>query len=237
MWLPRLATATLTPPPFEGDNSPRSPFPSQYARMSDSLNITTYTGGLVGTNGYLVEGPEGLILVDAPAGISDAIRTGLAPVALLLTHQHFDHVEEVAALAELGVPIYAHQAYSADLVLDEAARRWGMPVTIPPFSVNHALEGESTLSLAGLDFSLLHVPGHSPDSLCFHLPDEEVLFGGDTLFAGSVGRTDLPGGRHAIFANEIREKLLTLPGATVVHPGHGPTTTISQEAANNPFLA
>ena len=202
-----------------------------------SVTITTFTGGLVGTNGYLVEGPGGLVLVDAPAGISEKLSTDQHLVALLLTHQHFDHVEEVAALAAQGIPIYAFHDYSPDLVLDEAARRWGMPVTIPPFTVDHVLEGKIDLNIAGLSFSLLHVPGHSPDSLCYHLPDDEILFGGDTIFAGSVGRTDLPGGQHAIFADEIRAKLLTLPGATTIHPGHGPATTIAREAASNPFLA
>ena len=198
--------------------------------------ITTYTGGFVATNGYLLEGPEGLIVIDAPAGIAQQLPAGTTPAAVLLTHQHFDHVEDVASLAALGPPLYAHEAYSPGLVLDEAARRWGMPVTIPPFEVSVTLAGESRLTVGGLEFALLHVPGHSPDSLCFHLEGEEALFGGDTLFAGSVGRTDLPGGQHRIFADQIREKLLTLPGATRVYPGHGPPTTIAAEAAGNPFL-
>lgn len=205
--------------------------------MADSLSIKTYTGGLVGTNGFLVRGPGGIVLVDAPAGIADELSSDEHPVALLLTHQHFDHVEDVAALAAQGVPIYAFSAYSPLLVLDEAARRWGMPVEIPPFAVDHLLKGESSVEVAGLTFSLLHVPGHSPDSVCYHLPDDGILFGGDTLFAGSIGRMDLPGGDHRIFADEIRSKLLTLPGETKVHPGHGPATTIAREAAGNPFLA
>lgn len=197
----------------------------------------TYTGGMVATNGYLLEGPEGLVIIDAPAGITDKIPAGVTPAALLLTHQHFDHVEDVAALSALGVPVYAFRPYHTDLVLDEEARRWGMPVTIPPFVVDEVLEGESHLAVAGLKFSLLHVPGHSPDSVCFHLDDADFVFGGDTLFAGSVGRTDLPGGQHGIFVNEIRGKLLSLPEATQVFPGHGPSTTIGVEAEENPYLA
>ena len=204
--------------------------------MSQSPKITTYTGGLVGTNGYLVEGPEGIVVIDAPAGISERLASDQHPVALLLTHQHFDHVEDVAALSAGGVPVHAWSPYSPDLVLDEAARRWGMPVTIPPFHVDHLLEGAETVEVAGLRISLLHVPGHSPDSVCFHLPEAEVLFGGDTLFAGSVGRTDLPGGDPALFSAEIGAKLLPLPGETSVHPGHGPATTIAREIASNPFL-
>lgn len=199
--------------------------------------IKTHTGGLVGTNGHILEGPDGLIVVDAPADLLSAIPEGKTPVAALLTHQHFDHVEEVAALSELGVPIYAYEAYSPNLVLDEAARRWGMPVTIPPFEVDVVLKDQSDLQVAGLEFTLLHVPGHSTDSLCFYLPEDGIVFGGDTLFAGSIGRTDLPGGQHRIFLDQIREKLLTLPGATTVYPGHGPSTTIQEEVTKNPYLA
>jgi glyoxylase-like metal-dependent hydrolase (beta-lactamase superfamily II) len=198
--------------------------------------ITTFTGGLVGTNGYLVEGPGGLVIIDAPAGISESLASDQHPAAVLLTHQHFDHVEDVAALAAQGVPVHAWSGYAPDLVLDEAARRWGMPVTIPPFEVDQILDGKTSLEVAGLTFTLLHVPGHSPDSVCFHLPDAGTLFGGDTLFAGSIGRTDLPGGDPDLFSREIRAQLLPLPGETTVHPGHGPATTIAREIASNPFL-
>jgi hydroxyacylglutathione hydrolase len=112
-----------------------------------------------------------------------------------------------------------------------------MPVTISPFEVDHVLAGEMTLEVGGLSFSLRHVPGHSPDSLCFHLPAEGVLFGGDTVFAGSIGRTDLPGGEPAIFREAIRAGILSLPEETVIYPGHGPRTTVGREAASNPFLS
>jgi hydroxyacylglutathione hydrolase len=90
--------------------------------------------------------------------------------------------------------------------------------------------------VGGLDLDLRHVPGHSPDSLVFHLPEEEFAFAGDTLFAGSIGRTDLPGGRHPQLLEAIREQLFTLAPMTRILPGHGPETTISKEVAGNPYL-
>jgi glyoxylase-like metal-dependent hydrolase (beta-lactamase superfamily II) len=196
-----------------------------------------FTGGSVSTNGYLLEGPEGLLVVDAPRGIVEAVKeTGLKPQALLLTHQHFDHVEDAAALARLGATIYAWSPWSSELILDEAARRWGLPVTIEPFTVDSPLSGQDGLTVAGLELDLRHVPGHSPDSVVFHLPEEEFALAGDTLFAGSIGRTDLPGGRHRDLLEAIRTQLFTLAPTTRILPGHGPETTIAQEVAANPYL-
>ncbi|MDE0825660.1 MAG: MBL fold metallo-hydrolase [Akkermansiaceae bacterium] len=197
----------------------------------------TYTGGSVSTNGYLLETPEGLIVVDAPEGMAEQVRaTGLTPLALLLTHHHFDHVEDAAELAQMGASIHAFAPMSPDLTLAEEAARWGLPITIEPYTVDRILEGEQTLDLAGQTFDLLHVPGHSPDSLVFHLAKQAIAFAGDTLFAQSIGRTDLPGGRNRQLLNAIRSQLFPLPAATRVLPGHGPETTIQQEVASNPYL-
>jgi glyoxylase-like metal-dependent hydrolase (beta-lactamase superfamily II) len=92
------------------------------------------------------------------------------------------------------------------------------------------------VSVRGLDAQIIHTPGHTEGSLCLHLPSESLLLAGDTLFAGSVGRTDLPGGNHGKLIQSIRERLLPLPDATVVIPGHGPATTIGEERVSNPFL-
>lgn len=200
-------------------------------------SIKSYTGGMFATNGYLLDTPEGLIVIDAPLGISSLIPEDVTPLALLLTHQHFDHVDDAAVLAARGAKLYAFSPYDPALILAEDARRWGVPTDPAPFEVHEILKDQSQLSLAGLDLSLLHVPGHSPDSLCYHLADAGIIFGGDTLFQGSVGRTDLPGGQHRIFIDEIRSKLLTLPPETTVYPGHGPTTTIAAETAQNQSLA
>lgn len=197
----------------------------------------TYTGGSVSTNGYLLETPDGLLVIDAPEGIAEQVRaTGAKPLALLLTHHHFDHVEDAAELARMGASIHAFAPMSPDLTLADAAARWGLPITIEPYTVDRVLEGEQTLDLAGQSFKLLHVPGHSPDSLVFHLPDQALAFGGDTLFAQSIGRTDLPEGNHRQLLDAIRTQLFALPADTRILPGHGPETTIGRELASNPYL-
>lgn len=199
------------------------------------MTITTYCGGSVQTNGYIVEAPGGILVIDAPDGIADRLRDqNLKPTAVLLTHQHFDHVEGATELARMGAPIYAWNAYSHDLILDQAAARWGLPIVVEPFTVDHTLEGSGSLDIAGLQFELLHVPGHSPDSVVFALPD--LAFTGDTVFAGSIGRPDLPGGDYELLIKGIREKLLTLAPETRLLPGHGPETTPGTESASNPYF-
>ena len=111
-----------------------------------------------------------------------------------------------------------------------------MPTTITPFEVTHHLEGRADLTVAGVSMDLLHVPGHSPDSLVFHVGPIHKLFAGDTLFAGSIGRSDLPGGDESLLLRGIREKLFLLPGETEVLPGHGPATSIRREQAGNPYI-
>lgn len=202
------------------------------------MTIHPYTGGMVQTNGYLVESGDQTLVIDAPGGMAEFVaQRNRKPTALLLTHQHFDHVEDAAAIAREGAPIYAWAGYSGDLVLDEAARRWGMPVTIDPFEVDQLLAGTAELTVGGVRLQLLHVPGHSPDSVAFYEEGSGQLLAGDTLFAGSIGRTDLPGGDHNLLLQGIREKLFILPPETTVLSGHGPSTTIGQERAQNPFLA
>lgn len=206
-------------------------------RKSRAVTPRIFTGGSVSTNGYLLESDQGLLIIDAPEGIAEVVRaSGLPPLALLLTHQHFDHVEDAAELARMGAAIHAFAQWHPDLILDVAARRWGLPIKVEPYTVDHLLEGRNALSLGGFHFSLLPVPGHSPDSLVFHLPEHALAFGGDTLFAGSIGRTDLPGGRHGQLLEGIREKLFTLPPETRILPGHGPATSIGQELTSNPYL-
>ena len=102
--------------------------------------------------------------------------------------------------------------------------------------MDHLLEGQDSLEVAGLTFALKHVPGHSPDSLCYYLADHGLLVGGDVLFAGSIGRTDFPGGSARQLVTGIKEKLLVLPDSTRVFPGHGPETSIGEEREENGYL-
>lgn len=204
----------------------------------NTLQLRTYTGGMAQTNGYLLGSSKGggsCVLVDAPLGISKWLEElGEQPSCLLLTHQHYDHVEDVAALVAMGAELYAYSPYSQDLTLEKLLQQSGIPVQIQPYDVDHILEGCSTLEAGGLSFELEHVPGHSTDSIV--LIHDDLVFGGDTLFAGGIGRADLPDGDMDLLVKGIKEKMLTLPNSTKVFPGHGTDTTIELEKATNPFL-
>ena len=201
------------------------------------MKISLYTGGMVQTNGYLVETPDGNLLIDAPEGIAEWItRRSVRVDDVLLTHQHYDHVTDAAALKALGARLHAYADYSKDLTLESMARSWGLPIAVTPYQIDRLFVMTEPLRIAGLEISLAHVPGHSTDSVTFHLPDHGVVFSGDTLFAGSIGRTDLPGGSTTQLLDGIARHLMTLPADTRVLPGHGPGTTIGEEAMGNPYL-
>lgn len=203
------------------------------------LNIQKYTGGFTSTNGYAIETGTGWILVDAPEGITAWLRErAITPTALLLTHMHFDHVMDAAeAVRAFGMPVYAFASPDRDLTLENLLGSFsGSNFDVTPFEIDHLLEGEPSVDAGGTKFHLLHVPGHSPDSLCFHLPGENLLFGGDVLMRGGIGRSDFPHGDGGLLENGIREKIYTLAESTRVLPGHGPETTIGDERSHNPFV-
>ena len=199
------------------------------------MRITKFTGGMVQTNGYLVETPEGNFLVDAPDGISEWVEgRGVRVDALYLTHQHYDHVEDVAALRAMGVKVFAWADYSKELTLEAFGSGWGLPAVVP-YEVD-ALIAEGENEMFGTKAKVGHVPGHSADSLTFYIPDAGVVFAGDALFAGSVGRCDLPGGSFELLLSGIQRDLLSLPDETKVFSGHGGETTIGHERLTNGYL-
>lgn len=203
------------------------------------MRLTLYTGGICATNGYLVETPDGNLLVDAPEGVTAWLaRRGTRVDHLLLTHQHFDHVLDAAALQTTGAKLHALEDYSTALTLENLFGGSGMEVTVPPYRVDarFVVAADQTLDLCGLRFTLYHIPGHARDSVVFHLPELELAFSGDTLFAGSIGRTDLPGGSQQRLLDGIARHLLTLPPQTKLLPGHGPATTVGAELRTNPYL-
>jgi hydroxyacylglutathione hydrolase len=201
------------------------------------MKITTFTGGFVQTNGYLVETPDGNLLVDAPEGIADWVsRKGVRVDDVLLTHQHYDHVTDAAALSATGAKLHAFAPYSTELTLEAAARGWGLPISVSPYQIDRLLDVARPLKLAGLEIAISHVPGHATDGVTFHLPAAGIVFSGDTLFADSIGRTDLPGGNTMQLLDGIDRHLMTLPPETRVLSGHGPETTIGREKRGNPYL-
>ena len=214
--------------------------------------VAGFPAGSWGTNCYVVAaGPGEPALIIDPGqasidGVHEILRENrLAPAAVLLTHGHIDHVWSVAPLSdEFGIPALIHAddryrladpAGSSIVAAKEqllAMTKHSLELTEP--SEVLLLADQQTLDLAGIPLTVRHAPGHTEGSVVFEL--DEVLFSGDVLFAGSIGRTDLPGGDHAAMVESLRRVILPAPDELVVLPGHGPETTIGQEKASNPFL-
>ena len=197
--------------------------------------IKMFTGGSLETNSFLLGCPEGNLLVDAPEGSAEAFRQ--TPIFMLfLTHGHYDHVWDAAEVARIhGCPVVMHPETERMLADRGLLRRFGIDLEVTPVGADLRLL-EGPVSLLGSRFSVLEVPGHCPGSLCLHDGKHGALFGGDVLFAGGVGRWDLPGGDRDLLMDGIRNKILPLPDGTIVHPGHGPSTTIGRERLSNPYL-
>ncbi len=216
--------------------------------------IAGFPAGAWGTNCYLVApaaGEECVIIDpghDAAAGVEETLaKHRLKPVAVILTHGHLDHVASVVPVCGAhDVPAWIHPEDRYMMSDPEKAlgRSVGLSlmdgITIgEPDDVKELSDG-AALPLAGLEFSVAHAPGHTRGSVTFRLPENSdippVLFSGDLLFAGSIGRTDLPGGSHDEILESLARVCLPLDDSTVVLSGHGPQTTIGRERAGNPFL-
>ncbi len=200
------------------------------------------------TNCYVVASDPGgpAVVVDVPPdpeGVASLLAAhDLYPAALLITHGHVDHTGGTGAVVgTTGVKAYLHPDDDW-LALDPGSQLRSLfgdvedlDAYAPPESFEALADGD-TLDLAGLSFEVLHTPGHTPGHCCFLLRAEGILFSGDQLFAGSIGRTDLPGGNYDQLMTSMREKVLVLDDATDVLPGHGPPTTLGKERVLNPFL-
>jgi len=213
--------------------------------------VTGFPAGAFAANCYLAApapGEECVIIdpgQDAERGIEELLdRYRLKPIAVLVTHGHIDHMWSVAPVCGAkGIPAYIHpddRELLADpgkaLGLMAKQQFLGGMTFAEPDDVRQLSDGE-IIPLAGLDFRVGHTPGHTPGSVTFRsdADDLDALFTGDLLFAGSIGRTDLPGGDHETMLKSLA-RTLTLPDTTVVLPGHGPATTIGDERETNPFL-
>ena len=208
-----------------------------------ALTIQTFTSEGFGQNAYLVRcDRSGEWLAIDPGGEAAAMADVLAQeggplTGIILTHAHLDHVEGVATLVERApAPIYLHPADRPlyDAAAEQAAF-FGHPIRTPP-PPDHALSGTGRFTWGECAFELRHVPGHSPGHILLYAEQDGLAFVGDVVFAGSIGRTDLPGGDYQQLMRSIREQVLTLPDPTRLYAGHGPVTTVARERTGNPFL-
>jgi hydroxyacylglutathione hydrolase len=181
------------------------------------------------------------IIVDPGDEIADILarlaRHHLTLKQIIVTHAHIDHIGGAAQLKQVtGAPVLFHQADLPILDMLELQAGWlGIPAPDKVALDQSAKDGLST-GIPGLEAEVIHTPGHTPGSICIHFPKQELLLAGDTLFAGSVGRTDLPGGDTRALLHSLHTRLLLLPENTLVVPGHGEETILGQERETNPFL-
>ncbi|USN98354.1 MAG: MBL fold metallo-hydrolase [Phycisphaeraceae bacterium] len=211
-----------------------------------SIEIETFCLGPYQTNCYVVRSRAGGkdacwvadMSFDSGVLLGRVDQLGLVPEAFVLTHAHVDHIAGLFGARKRfpATPIWIHEA--EELWLLDAERNLSalspMPMTAPP--ADRLLRDGDELALGGHVWRVLHTPGHSPGGVSLYQAEAGVCLCGDALFAGSIGRTDFPGSDFATLERSIREKLYTLPGETVLYPGHGPATTVGAEKATNPFV-
>ena len=203
--------------------------------------VDRFALGPLQTNCYVVRADAAAsagVVVDpggeAPELVLQLERLGASCAAILVTHGHFDHVGGVADLAEsTGAPVYMPEGERDRLERYSEFAPAGVPGR--PYTPDHLLEGGETIDVASLSFECVSIPGHSPAHIAFYADGH--LFSGDLLFAGSVGRVDLPGGDWDTLLASVRTLADRYPPETVVYPGHGPQTTLGAELEHNPFLA
>lgn len=215
--------------------------------------LQTISAGPFGTNLYLItdDSRTHCAIVDAPPGAAELLlsylkKNGLTLDAILITHGHWDHnggVAGVLAGTNPELPVFAHEDGRDFHEKPEKFSPWyqaaipGLSAAdFPAFKLSRPTTDGETFTLLGKTWQALFVPGHCPGSLAFYCPEEKWLFTGDALFAGSIGRTDLPGGSFPVLEKSICEKIFPLPGDVRVFPGHGPATTVGEERESNPYV-
>jgi hydroxyacylglutathione hydrolase len=207
------------------------------------MDVRSFTVGAVAENCYLLrrDGSDRALIVDpgdeAERILAPTRELGLTIEAILITHCHFDHIGAVAPLAKLTrAPVYCPKLEVPVLADIMSWVPWPGIGPFESYEADETVEGGEHLSLAGLDIDVIFTPGHSPGHVTYSIPDEQVVFSGDVLFQGSVGRVDLPGGDWPTLLASIGGLIDTLPADTRVLPGHMGETTLGEELRTNPFL-
>jgi glyoxylase-like metal-dependent hydrolase (beta-lactamase superfamily II) len=209
-----------------------------------SLEIKSYELPPIGTQCYVVVNSllKELAVFDAPLNAwatveRMAVETGYTISGLYFTHGHWDHTLDGARFKEAGIQAYAHQADKMFFESPDVMASYSIPgLEMPAVEIDHWLEDGQVIEIVGKKVEVRHVPGHSPGSILFWFPDDNVAIAGDAVFKGSIGRTDFPGCSFEQLAGSIRSRIYTLPDATVLYPGHGPETSVGDEATGNPFV-
>ncbi len=207
------------------------------------MRIETFVAGPAETNGFLVaDHADGkALIIDAPQGtaagmVAKARLWNTSVTYLLNTPAHWDHYWDNAEILKLTGAKFGIHAESAPLLKLPQARLWGLDTDIAPSTPDFFLTEETPVIVGDLKFEIFHCPGHCPGSVALFERKERILFTGDVLFAGTIGRTDLPGGNFEQLLDSIRRQLLPLGDDVKVYAGHGPVTTIGQERRMNEFL-
>jgi hydroxyacylglutathione hydrolase len=208
------------------------------------VDVQMLTVGPVAENSYIFrrDGSDRGLIVD-PGDEPDRLIAAIEALdvklnGILLTHTHFDHVGAVAPVARAtGAEVWVPKLEAFVLADIMSFVPWPGFGPFESYDAEHTLEGGERLELAGFEIDVLFTPGHSPGHVTFSIPDEQAIFSGDVLFQQSIGRTDLPGGDYGTLLESIRMLVESLPGETVVYPGHMDPTSLGRERATNPFLA
>jgi glyoxylase-like metal-dependent hydrolase (beta-lactamase superfamily II) len=198
----------------------------------------------IGMNAFALIEPElkQCVIIDAPAEAYDwALRVagkhGCEITALILTHGHWDHILDGHKFAAAGIPTYGHKNDQEMFASPSKMASYAIPgLELEEVPIRNWIRGGDHLDLLGTRLEIRHVPGHCPGNVLVYLPSEAAAVVGDVIFAGSVGRYDLPGGDFAELEKSIRTQVYTLPDATTLHPGHGPATSVAEEKKHNPFV-
>lgn len=210
------------------------------------MQLHVIPAGLIQTNAYLLTAPERgeAVLIDAPGDVWAEVGPLLAAAKcrlaeLWITHGHWDHTQGGAEVVRAtGARVLAHEADRVLIETPEVMKKFmGMDLALEPLHVDRWIAAGDRLDALGTTAEVRHVPGHCPGNVLFYFPAARSAFVGDALFAGSVGRTDLPGGSFEELERSIRTQIYTLPDETVVYPGHGTDTTVGAEKSTNPYVS